>query len=412
MYRIWYSSEEFKNFIVDHTILQNKEIECNKIYESDANNPKNFHTIPDHLKKILYLDCPDIIIEKDFEPILSIEDTKEAGTGHNAFQRFARLAASAENNVPCFYIYPEAKIITRKNANPTWDKINPLVFKTMERLMDIYMIPNLLFYYPSSFRQSKDNAQGADYFYDGGLSHNANHNYLACPNETDSEMIKMFKMIDQIIECTEREGVIPAKSKMINLKDFREHRDWMRMEYHQKNPNYIISSPLTNVIELPTTYLLNYLNKYENDSYRIGELLRSRKMTIIYQVDAQFRGDPYPGALAAIDYLKCRFGKSYEERDANLVLSWGKIIIDEENENFLLNSTKSTSIESFFEKVKSSEKKSLSNKNFKDLKNHEIPRYFMHSRYGTTYTKSKEIRIYSYFADAILFYDGTLWRDG
>ena len=52
--------------------------------------------------KILYLDAPDLIVEKDNEPIFSIEVTTEAGTGHNAFQRFARIAASVENCVPSF----------------------------------------------------------------------------------------------------------------------------------------------------------------------------------------------------------------------------------------------------------------------------------------------------------------------
>ena len=85
------------------------------MYESDANNAKNFHTMPDHIKKILYLDAPDLIVEIDHEPIFSVEVSTEAGTGHNAFQRFARLAASVENNVPAFYIYPEAAIITHRH---------------------------------------------------------------------------------------------------------------------------------------------------------------------------------------------------------------------------------------------------------------------------------------------------------
>lgn len=38
------------------------------MYESDANNPRYFHTMPDHIKKILYLDTPDLIVELDLEP--------------------------------------------------------------------------------------------------------------------------------------------------------------------------------------------------------------------------------------------------------------------------------------------------------------------------------------------------------
>ena len=111
MYRVWYSTESFADYIIDHTILSGRNVIKNRMYESDANNPKHFYTMPDHIRKILYLDAPDLIVELNNEPIFSIEITTEAGTGHNAFQRFARIAASVENNVPAFYIYPEGAII-------------------------------------------------------------------------------------------------------------------------------------------------------------------------------------------------------------------------------------------------------------------------------------------------------------
>lgn len=104
-YRVWYSTESFADYIIAHTDLRNKNVIKKKLYESDANNSRNFHTLPDHIKKILYLDAPDLIVELDSEPIFSVEVSTEAGTGHNSFQRFARLAASVENGVPAFYIY-------------------------------------------------------------------------------------------------------------------------------------------------------------------------------------------------------------------------------------------------------------------------------------------------------------------
>lgn len=107
MFRVWYSTESFADFIINNTNLRHDNVIKNRMYESDANNPSRFHTMPDHIRKILYLDAPDIIVERDKEPIFSIEVTTEAGTGHNAFQRFARIAASVENDVPAFYIYPE-----------------------------------------------------------------------------------------------------------------------------------------------------------------------------------------------------------------------------------------------------------------------------------------------------------------
>ena len=145
MYRIWYSTESFADFIIDHTFLSGIPHTKKKLYESDANNPNNFHTMPDHIRKILYLDAPDAIVEKDNEPVFSIEVTTEAGTGHNAFQRFARIAAAVENSVPAFYIYPEGKIISRNATSDKWDEINPLIFNALEGVMSIYGI--ILFSY-------------------------------------------------------------------------------------------------------------------------------------------------------------------------------------------------------------------------------------------------------------------------
>jgi hypothetical protein len=151
-YRIWYSTESFADFVIANTELRNKTFVKKKMYESDANNARNFHTMPDHIKKILYLDAPDLIVEIDQEPIFSVEVSTEAGTGHNVFQRFARLAASVENNVPSFYIYPEAVIITRQNTPPRWDRINPLIFKALDDVMSIYKIPSLFYYFPTDYK--------------------------------------------------------------------------------------------------------------------------------------------------------------------------------------------------------------------------------------------------------------------
>lgn len=58
MYRVWYSTESFADYIIDHTLLTREKDNLikSKLYESDANNPKKFYTIPDHIRKILYLE--------------------------------------------------------------------------------------------------------------------------------------------------------------------------------------------------------------------------------------------------------------------------------------------------------------------------------------------------------------------
>jgi hypothetical protein len=407
-YRIWYSTESFADYIIANTNLKDKTFIKKKIFESDANNAKNFHSMPDHIKQILYLDAPDLIVEIDSEPIFSVEVSTEAGTGHNAFQRFARLAASVENNVPAFYIYPEAAIITRQDSPPKWDKINPLVFKALDDVMSIYGIPALLYYFPSDLRTHLD-ASTSPNIIRKGLKFDNDINFAGSPESDDNEMHEMFKAINEVISVFENSGIIKGREKLLANRVLLNRKSFMQNEYADKNGN-LNMSPLTATEKVPTTYLLNYLSQYENNNYQIGELLRSREETIIYKVDAKFRGDPYPGALAAIDYLLCREGKTFEERRYNLVLAWGSLTIDSEAETLELESNKST-IHDFVNAVKASESKNLLTKDYADIPSAEIPRYYMQVRYGSAFSKVKHIRVFSYFADSILFPDGALWRD-
>lgn len=407
-YRIWYSTEPFADFIITNTELRRKTCVKRKMYESDANNAKNFHTMPDHIKKILYLDAPDLIVEIDHEPIFSIEVSTEAGTGHNAFQRFARLAASVENNVPAFYIYPEAAIITREGTPPKWDKINPLVFKALDDVMSIYKIPALLYYYPSDYKNCPDATKSKNRL-TKGILHDPNRKFAGSPLGSNAEMQHMFDAINEIIGIFEKSGIIKGRDKLLSNRTIINRRAFMNNEYVNKGGN-LEMSPLSATIRVKTEYLLNYLSQFENSNYSIGELLRSREETIIYKVNASFRGDPYPGALAAIDYLLCREGKSFEERKYNLVLVWSDVILDDKAKTLILSGTKGK-IDDFIKAVQASENKNILSKDYCQIENHEIPRYYMQVRYGSTYSKVKHVRVFSYFADAILFPDGSLWRD-
>lgn len=408
-YRIWYSTESFADYIIAKTGLSGKTFTKKKMYESDANNATQFHTMPDHIKQILYLDAPDLIVELDSEPIFSIEVSTEAGTGHNVFQRFGRLAASVENNVPAFYIYPEAVIINRTKGNTTkWDSINPLVFRALDNVMSIYKIPALFYYFPSDYR-SNSLATSSPHIIYKGLKLETNRSYAGCPDSRDAEMRLMFDAINEIINVVETTGVIKGREKLLGKRIIIDRKNFMQNEFAAKGGNYNMS-PLTATIKIPTDFILNYLKKYESSSYKIGELLRSRKETIVYKVDAKFRGDPYPGALAAIDYLLCREGKTFEDREYNLVMAWSDVKVDTDKKNIVLKGTKGK-IKDFISAVKSSEIKNLLTKSYTQLKHNEIPRYYMQVRYGSMFSKVKHIRVFSYFADAILFPDGALWRD-
>ena len=420
MYRVWYSTESFADYIIDHTSLKGKTIIKNKMYESDANNPTHFHTMPDHIRKILYLDAPDLIVEKDNEPVFSIEVTTEAGTGHNIFQRFARIAAAVENSVPAFYIYPEGKLITRKNKktgeiSTKWDEINPLIFRALEGIMSVYNIPALLYYFPSDdISVYRSNPSASTHFESQGLCYDSDIiKYAGCPDSTARSMADMFKAINEIVDTTELLGVIPTRTKLLGNVVIRDKRNEMQAQFITKSGGKTAEqmSPLSAVQKIPTQYLINFLSKHETGGYMLGELLRTRETTALYQVNAGFRGDPYPGCLAAIDYLLCRQGLTFEDRRYNLVMVWGRVELDHANKTIIIHDDKGSTIKDFFRDVKSCSRNNLLIKDYNNLDNKEIPRYFMQVRYGSTYSKVKHIRVYSYFADAILFPDGSLWRD-
>ena len=415
MYRIWYSTESFADFIIDNTVLSTKQVIKKKMYESDANNPNNFHTMPDHIRRTLYLDAPDLIVEKDNEPVFLMEVTTEAGTGHNAFQRFARIAAAVENSVPAFYVYPEGKIITRRNISAGWDEINPLIFDALEAVMSVYGIPALLYYFPTdNIQLYRNNANNAPHANSKGLCFDANIvKYSGCPDSSATSMKKMFEALDEILNEADAKGVIPARSGLLRNLVIRDQRNFMRQESTNKAAGRPSSdmSPMSAVVELPTSYLINYLSQYETNRYNIGELLRNRQTTCLYKVNAKFRGDPYPGCLAAIDYLACREGLTFEDRKKNLVMVWGEINVDHQNQMIDIIDEKGSTITDFFSAVKGSSRLNLLTKDYNELRDKDKPRYFMQVRYGSTYSKVKHIRVYSYFADAVLFPDGSLWRD-
>lgn len=416
MYRVWYSTESFADFIIDHTVLARLQPTKKKLYESDANNPNNFHTMPDHIKKILYLDAPDAIIEKDNEPVFSIEITTEAGTGHNAFQRFARVAAAVENSVPAFYIYPEGKIVKRNSSETRkYDEINPLIFNAMESLMSIYSIPALLYYFPTDdISIYRNNPLMSPHLENDGLIFDSRfYKYAGCPDASSSSMQAMFQALNEIIIETDKFGVLPARTRLLRNFVIRNQRNYMQLQYAAKagGRSQDNMSPLSAVTTVPTIYLLNYLSQYEDSTYMIGELLKNRDNTCLYQVDATFRGDPYPGCLAAIDYLKCRQGLTFEDRLNNLVMVWGRVIVDHANQTIIVTDNNKSTVNDFVSHVQRASHLNLLTKYYCELKNKEKPRYFMQVRYGSTYSKVKHIRVYSYFADAILFPDGSLWRD-
>ena len=399
---IFVSTQEVGMWLVENTHIKNYQYKIHKILESDGKSSKNFHRLPESIKKLLYLDAVDIIISIDNEPILTVEISHESGTGHNSFQRFSRIVASVENNVPVAYIYPEGIFVERKSRE-SWDKLNPNIFKVLDILMTVHNTPALLFYYPTEYgiRDLPSSYKGLD----------NDNKYRSLPNTDDEEMKDFFKYANMVIDSKIRNHItLPLYDRFV-----LEKRDWMLKEFSVKGGYERTWSPETSIITVPTTVLLNYLSKFASKNHNYGKLLESREYSVIYHVNAKFRGDPYPGSLVALDYLKCRNGKKRENREKNLIMAWGKLKYDRENEELIFIDSK-TSVNDFLSSVNTVRQGNrclLSYTDFNKLNSNDynISRYMMQVREGCKYTKTKEHRIYSTFADAILFKDGCLWKD-
>ncbi|WP_431769974.1 hypothetical protein [Streptococcus gallolyticus] len=411
-FTLWGSTDGFTDFIVQNTLLQNEIVEKKYLPESDASKPKQFHKLPTHIKNIQYLDSPDLIIELNREPILSIEISREAGTGHNVFQRFARIAAAVENNVPCIYIYPEAAMIYRQGQGAKWDSINPLIFYAIERLSRIYpKAPALLYYYPSYYRDDRNSPKVTA----------ANKGLKIQPSKdvpiVDREMEDMFDCINDIIKYHVSKKSTPITTE----KSISDRISFMQQEYYAKggvhNPKL---SPISSTIEVPSKSVVDFISRVKEGmpqgagfNYFDNTIWASRKRTIIYKVNAKFRADPYPGCLAALDYMLTRRGQTYEDRDFNLVIAWGDVHFDEDTGVLDIVAAKNQTITDLFELVKRNDiKQDILTKSYEEIDFEQLPRYFMQLRFGSTFSKPKHVRVYSYFSDAILFPDGALWREG
>lgn len=403
---LWVSTDETAKWLVENTVLQNYEYNTRRLVESDANKPREFHRLPEAIKRILYLDAVDIIIEINKKPVLAVEISHEAGTGHNSFQRFSRIVAAAEYKIPVAYIYPEAGFVHRRDSD-RWDRINPNIFRALEKVMQIHNSPALLYYYPSEFDGDYENAPSTP----KGLIHDETH--LSSPNSQDEEIKEFFKLVDLIVDET-----INKKDELLLINNLlvSQRRDWMQEQFILKGGKDKVWSPNTATITVSTSSLMKYIKKFSGENYDFGDLLTSRDETVIYKVNARLRGDPYPGALSALDYLTTRIGENIDDRDKNLVMAWCDIEYNEDNDELNVVDSRA-SINDFMEsvnKVRDPRKCLLSFSEYDKLSSekHNIPRYFMQIQHGCRFTKNKELRVYSAFADAILFEDGCLWKDG
>jgi len=135
--------------------------------------------------------------------------------------------------------------------------------------------------------------------------------------------------------------------------------------------------------------LIDLVKKKIGREPSLPHYVTERKETIIYEPNTrQFRSDPYSGSLVGIDYLACRLGETVRHRHRNLVIRFENVKFKKMKKMFTRYYRKECPFNPRYKKTDS---------------------YLtLHLKDGCRYTKQKELRIYCYVADLLIFQDGAL----
>jgi len=377
MFKVWYhDNRTFAEYLIETTKLNEHDPEIERI-----STGRDFANNPDMIQKILYLDMPDAVVTYGFpeKPILGIEFCAEAPSGHDIFQRVARVAASASFGTAFAFIFPEKKWVVR-TIGGRWDNYNPLVMRALMHISRFHKVPSLSFFWEA------DRLTGIEA--EGFLR--VDENYENMPDRRSEEMKNFTKFVNLTIDY------------VLQNRDFREmmfdpfileREAWMWEKYHQRyrsRPNIFRWSPLTSCRKIETSELISLIEEVTGRRPNLPHYVSEREETIIYEPGTrQFRSDPYSGSLVGIDYLMCRRGETVRHRHRNLAMRFRNVSFAKMQEMFV--------------------------RYYRDRcpfnpGQVEIDRYLtLHLKDGCRYTKQKELRIYCYIADLLIFRDAALY---
>lgn len=375
-FTIWFGeSEETADYIRVNTVLAQRRCTKKQMYVSSS--PK-FAENPELIKGILYLDRPDVIVTAGFpeQPVVGVEISAEAMSGHDVFQRFGRIVAAVEHGVPFAYMFPYQKWVRRKTS-ARWDFCNPLIFRALLYLTRIHGIPALPFIW-----EAHDNPHSSPH---GGLRTAPSRSCL--PDPSADETKALFSFVNMVIKYFEaRKPFI----QIINTPFFADRERLMWKWYYERggDGNW---APLTSTEHIDTRDLITIIKEAINADIELPEFVLARPKTILYKPHTQtFRGDPYAGSLLAIDYLCCRDGPTVRHRHTNLGLWFPRVSITE-----LIN------------KAKTYHRNTCALR-YNTVEANANRFYTLHLRDGCRYTKQKEIRMFCAIADIVIFKDGVI----
>jgi hypothetical protein len=377
---IYYTDhKEQAEYIIDNTILKDYQTTIKRLLHGKTTFAYN----PDELKDILYLDLPDIIATSGTpeKPVFSVEFCGQKPVGFNIHQRFARVVACADFRIPFAYVFPQRAWVIRKGSE-RWDFVDPRIYLAMLNAMQFHSVPLLAFNWVTHENSTNE----------GKILVEKNPKYRGVlPPSDDAEMQSMFNFLNAVIDNFLRNRDVLF---LINNPDTMKINRSMWAKFNERGGD---SGPPGSCKTIPTEELNDFIQsstgldiseRFKHDPP--PEILNTRKESFIFTTSVdRYRADPYTGLLPVLDYCYCRNGATIRDRYRNLIFHFSEISY---------NDVKSQC-------AKYHERDCPMRKDYKD-----VDRFLsLHLREGCRFTKPKELRIYFYFADVVVFKDAVLY---
>lgn len=239
--------------------------------------------VPDFVDELISYDVPDIILEKDGEPVLVLEKTGHVPTGKNPLQRVARMVKAAENGITGVFFVPYAAMKHGEYAGKC--NANLRLIESLREIGDYHGTEMLIPPWPTD------------------------DNYELIQDGSEKELLAKF--MDQFLE----NGCDPEVPAAEEIKEKTEEETERILEEHSK-----YSEPPRSVeIKDTEDYLSNLEGKASKDKKNKLEKPETVVATFDMSPSSCRRVDPYGGAQFVYDYLYCR---DTEEKEVtrNLVL--------------------------------------------------------------------------------------------
>lgn len=239
------------------------------------------------LRKVLQYDRPDVILAYEEEPVLVLERTLEVPSGHNVGQRFARLAAAAENHRPLVYFGPfVAYKHGGETAGPRW--MNLRLFWALDVLSRIHGTALTTIQWPVD----------------------ASYEIVQSP-EKDLEMRNYMKMFMEEFEAVGPNGINDAIEESSLQRRLLKHRE-----------DFVAGLKGAHRYERPPPSVRIVKGKKAAAEFGIPELAGHDEL-VIYNIGMKYiRSDPYTGSAMLYRYL---YVLGHPQLDRRLILHFPNV---------------------------------------------------------------------------------------